>query len=91
LEFENLFRRKAKLLENNRFLCAWEDRWPCLTDETDTTPFDSHYTYHPAWAARVLAKTKPEKHIDIGSILYFVSYVSAFMPIRFYDYRPVEL
>jgi hypothetical protein len=90
-EFENAFKEKSRLLENNRFCVYWEEIFPCLTDKTDTTPFEPHYTYHPAWAARVLAKTKPKEHVDIGSSLNFVSYASAFIPIRFYDYRPVEL
>ena len=43
------------------------------------------------WAARVLAKTKPELHIDISSILNFSAVTSAFIPIKFYDYRPAHL
>ena len=38
-----------------------------------------------------LSQTKPEFHIDISSTLYFCSIVSAFIPIKFYDYRPVKL
>ena len=64
---------------------------PCLTDKISSTPFDHHYIYHPAWAARVLAETKPAEHIDISSILSFCSIVSAFIPIKFYDYRPAHL
>jgi SAM-dependent methyltransferase len=36
----------------------------------------------------VLACDQPAEHIDIGSSLYFASIVSAFLPVRFYDYRP---
>lgn len=54
-------------------------------------PFEPHYTYHTAWAARVLAATRPEKHIDIASSLSFIVNVSAFVPITFYDYRTVPL
>jgi len=36
-------------------------------------------------------KTKPNKHIDIGSSLFFVTNVSAFFPVEFYDYRPVKI
>ena len=60
-------------------------------DKTVTTPIEPHYTYHPAWAARVLAQTKPEKHIDISSTLNFCTLVSAFVPIDFYDYRPADI
>jgi ubiquinone/menaquinone biosynthesis C-methylase UbiE len=30
-------------------------------------------------------------HIDISSALYFCAIVSAFVPIKFYDYRPANL
>lgn len=81
------FRNKA----DNRFRAPWSELYPCLSDNTVTTPFDQHYVYHPAWAARILAKTRPAYHVDISSILSFSSIVSAFIPIRFYDYRPAQL
>jgi hypothetical protein len=83
----NAFRKTA----DNRFHTSWTELYPCLADSTTNTPFDQHYIYHPAWAARILNKTRPELHIDISSILSFSSIVSAFIPIRFYDYRPAEL
>jgi len=74
-----------------RFTVRWRDRYPCLLDKTASTPFDRHYIYHVAWAARVLARTNPTLHIDISSSLNFCSVVSAFIPVKFYDYRPVDL
>jgi len=74
-----------------RFTVNWKDRYPCLTDKTSETSFDRHYIYHPAWAARILAQTKPSCHVDISSSLHFCSIVSAFIPVRFYDYRPAVL
>jgi hypothetical protein len=67
------------------------DAYPCLKDKIVNTPFDQHYTYHPAWAARILAQTKPAYHVDISSILSFSTVVSAFVPVKFYDYRPANL
>lgn len=78
-------------MQQSRFEVRWVDRYPCLDDKTATTSFDRHYVYHTAWAARVLAKTKPAQHVDIGSYLYFSTLVSAFIPIRFMDYRPVQI
>jgi SAM-dependent methyltransferase len=52
---------------------------------------EPHYTYHPAWAARVLAQLKPAKHIDISSTTKFGTIVSAFIPFEFYDYRPADI
>jgi SAM-dependent methyltransferase len=74
-----------------RFDVRWEDRFPCLADKTPSTDFDHHYVYHTAWAARVLARTRPASHVDISSYLYFATLVSAFVPVRFYDYRPADV
>ena len=74
-----------------RFAVTWDDRFPCLGDRTATTGFDRHYVYHTAWAARVLAATRPARHVDIGSSLYFAALASAFVPMEFYDVRPAEL
>ncbi len=74
---------------NPRF--SYGSLFPCLFDNTKKTGFDPHYTYHPAWAARVIAQNKPSKHIDISSILHFSTLVSAFVPVEFYDYRPAEV
>lgn len=65
--------------------------YPLLNDNTGITPIEPHYTYHPAWAARVLAQTKPSKHIDISSTTHFSTIASAFVPFEFYDYRPANI
>ena len=75
------------LLSTLRFPMNLEDRLSCLCDNTSDTSFDRHYIYHTAWAARVLSKTKPELHIDVSSSLYFVVIVSAFIPVKHYDFR----
>jgi SAM-dependent methyltransferase len=64
---------------------------PITNEATAQTGFDAHYIYHTGWAARVLAETRPEQHVDIGSSLYFVSIASAIVPITHYDYRPPAL
>lgn len=89
--FAKEFRAKHSRLADNRFVCNWEDRWPCLEDATSTTGFDAHYLYHTAWAARVLAKSNPSVHVDISSCLRFATILSAFVPVQYYDYRPAEI
>ncbi|MBP9819213.1 DUF268 domain-containing protein [Candidatus Woesebacteria bacterium] len=76
---------------NGRFSISWHERNPQLFDKTSDTDFDSHYIYHPAWAARIVAKNKPTKHVDISSVLNFSTLVSAFVPVAFYDYRPANI
>ncbi|TVT65260.1 MAG: DUF268 domain-containing protein, partial [Denitromonas halophila] len=73
-----------------RFRMRWTDRWLCLGDATSQTGFDRHYVFHTAWASRVLAAMRPAEHVDISSSVFFVTMVSAFVPVRFYDYRPAE-
>jgi hypothetical protein len=82
---------RFKKLSDDRFSIEWKDVYPALKDKLETTPFDQHYIYHPAWAARILAKTRPTYHIDFSSKLAFSTIVSAFIPVKFYDYRPANL
>jgi SAM-dependent methyltransferase len=69
----------------------WSDRHACLGQDTATSGFDRHYVYHLAWAARVLARYRPARHVDIGSYLYFGALLSAFCAVDFYELRPPEL
>jgi SAM-dependent methyltransferase len=64
-----------------------EDIFACCDDVLEENPFDAHYLYHTAWAARILAKTRPDYHVDISSIVNFSAIVSAFIPVEFYEYR----
>ncbi len=83
---------KTKLKNsNNEFNVKWKDRKPILNDRTKETKFDRHYIYHPAWAARVLAETKPSIHVDISSSLHFCSIISSFINVEFFDYRPAKI
>ncbi len=76
---------------NSRFDLKDEDNYPCLDDNTDNTGFDRHYLYHLAWAIRVVKEINPAEHIDIASLLYFPTLLSAFVKVKYYDYRPAQL
>ncbi len=80
-----------KATHGDRFIVEEKDQYLCLNDKGSTTSFDKHYTYHTAWAARKLKKISPLEHIDISSLTYFSTLVSAFIPIKFYDYRPAKI
>jgi hypothetical protein len=92
-ELHSTFKKFKELSERSikRFPISWDDIFFISNEDTVNTGFDAHYVYHPAWAARILAKTKPEFHVDISSTLHFSSIVSAFIPVHFYDYRPAKL
>ncbi|RDC56225.1 DUF268 domain-containing protein [Pedobacter chinensis] len=89
--FEEQFDLFKKSDINQKLKVEKEDIYPCLHDNTETTGFDAHYIYHPAWAARIIREINPSKHIDISSTLHFCSILSAFIPTEFYDYRPAKL
>jgi len=83
---------RFKMLDKKRrFPLNLKDIYPCVKDKTISTGFDRHYVYHTAWAARKVREINPKFHIDISSSLYFSSIVSAFVPVKFYDYRPPNL
>ena len=75
----------------NRFKMAILQAMPIFFENTPFTRFDTHYVYHTAWAARKVAEIGASVHVDISSSLYFSSIVSAFVPVKFYDYRPAKL
>lgn len=91
--FRSQYRNFASLnlAERPEFSADWTDRWARLDDDTGHLPFDAHYVYHTAWAARVVAELHPKKHIDISSYTYFATLLSAFVPVEFYDYRPADI
>lgn len=91
-----MFSKLSREFKKFKALSSKNPRFPLeksifLDEATGATGFDRHYIYHPAWATRVLARTKPPMHIDIGSTLYFCSIVSAFVPVELYDIRPAPL
>lgn len=87
----NDFFKFKSIDKNSRFLINISDFYPQIKDKTVTTKFDSHYVYHTSWAARKVKEINPPFHTDISSSLYFSGIVSAFIPVKFYDYRPAEL
>jgi SAM-dependent methyltransferase len=90
-DFRADFERFRAMSVEPRFELDWDDRMPCLDDRTAGTGFDRHYVYHTAWAMRVLARVRPAKHVDVASSLYFAALASAFVPVRYLEYRPVDL
>jgi hypothetical protein len=65
------------------------DTYPCLHDDMATTPFDRHYFYQNIWAFQRIFHSNPDTHIDIGSKIDFVSYLTAITKVIFIDIRPL--
>ena len=64
-----------------------KDLFPIIDNRTSSVDFDPHYVYHVGWAARILAESRPKKHVDFSSLSHFVTVCSAFLPIEHYDFR----
>lgn len=77
--------------EKKRFKLPLSRAQPTLFENTPYTRFDTHYIYHTAWAARKVREIDEKEHVDISSSLYFSSIVSAFKPVKFFDFRPAKL
>lgn len=86
-----LFKREMATDKHRKFAVQWKDRLVKLDDNTGTSSFDAHYVYHTAWAARILRENSVLSHIDISSYIYFSAIVSAFIPVKFYDFRPAHI
>lgn len=80
-----------KKMDDGRFPIVLTKKSLKINDKTENTTFDAHYTYHPAWALRILKKINPREHVDISSVIYFGAMASAFLKIKYYDYRPVNI
>ena len=75
-----------------RFALNWDLKFPILDNDKYTSfEFPRDYIYLTGWAARVLKKINPSYHHDFASSLYFISMVSAWLPIKFCDYRRCSL
>ncbi len=75
-----------KFAEKNRIANAI----PALFDDLVKTPFDSHYFYQDIWAFKKIIESKSDTHVDIGSKVYFVGFLTAMKKIKFIDIRPLR-
>ena len=67
------------------------DVYPIFGEDTSEMGYEPHYTYHCAWACRILAKTRPASHVDISSSLHFATMASAWVPLAHYDFRGPQI
>jgi len=69
----------------------WRDSFPKLTDRLATSPFDPHYFHQDTWAARRIAERRPARHVDVGSRVDLVGFLTALTQVTFVDIRPLEV
>lgn len=66
-----------------------EDIYPCLDERTATTSFDTHYFYQDNWAFRKILDSGVKTHVDVGSNVYYVGFLTAITHVTFIDIRPL--
>jgi SAM-dependent methyltransferase len=65
------------------------DIYPCLDDRTATTSFDTHYFYQDIWAFRKVLNSGVSAHVDVGSNVYYVGFLTTITQVTFIDIRPL--
>jgi SAM-dependent methyltransferase len=66
------------------------DLFPCLDDRTATTSIDTHYFYQDIWAFRKVLESGMPVHVDVGSKVDYVGFLTAVTKVTFIDIRPLE-
>jgi SAM-dependent methyltransferase len=67
------------------------DLYPQVHDDTPQTPFDPHYLFQSNWAMREILRSGATEHVDVGSQVDFVTHLSAMLPVKFIDIRPLKV
>jgi SAM-dependent methyltransferase len=62
---------------------------PALFEKTASSSFDSHYFYQDIWAFKRILSSKTMLHVDVGSKLDFIGFLSAITHVTFIDIRPL--
>jgi SAM-dependent methyltransferase len=66
------------------------DAYPQIHDMTPTSAFDAHYFHQDTWAAQRVAELGPQRHVDVGSRVDYVGFLTAVTAVTFVDIRPLE-
>jgi SAM-dependent methyltransferase len=63
--------------------------YPCIHDKTETTKFPSHYFYQDIWAFKSIYESGTDYHVDVGSRIDFIGFLTAITKVTFIDIRPL--
>ena len=87
VSFFEEFRHYSKL--PGAELITTENLYPCVHDKTQTTSFATHYFYQDIWAFKKIVEAKPNDHVDVGSAIDFVGFLTTITNVTFIDIRPL--
>lgn len=88
--FWKSYRQYDKLLPEGERLSS-EKLYPCIGDDTSSTPIEPTYFYQDSWAFEHLVARAPLSHVDVGSHHNFVAFLSKVIPVTMVDIRPLSL
>jgi hypothetical protein len=66
------------------------DTYPRLHEKTKTTTFDSHYFFQDIWAFKKIQQSSTQWHVDVGSRIDLIGFLTAICKVTFIDIRPLE-
>lgn len=64
---------------------------PIFFQRTLNSPFDRHYTYQAAWAARYILRERPAEHVDVSSQVPFVAQLAATVPVTMFEFHKPDI
>jgi FkbM family methyltransferase len=68
-----------------------EDLFPQLGDWREVHELDAHYFHQDTWAANRIAELRPGGHVDVGSRVDLVGFLTALTDVTFVDIRPLQV
>ncbi|MEE9377751.1 MAG: DUF268 domain-containing protein [Candidatus Lokiarchaeia archaeon] len=63
---------------------------PSLFDDLVKTSFDPHYFYQDIWAFKRIIELASDSHVDVGSNVKFVGFLTRLKKVTFIDIRPLN-
>ena len=64
------------------------DTYPCLNDRTATSSVLRHYFFQDRWAFARIRENSATQHVDVGSRLDFIGFLTTLRKVTFVDIRP---
>jgi len=64
--------------------------FPMIHEKAPTHPFDPHYFYQDFWAFDKIHESKVKKHVDVGSKIDFISFLTTFTKVAFVELRKLK-
>ncbi|MBA7531354.1 hypothetical protein ES705_23566 [subsurface metagenome] len=64
--------------------------FPVINEKTKNQPFDSQYFYQGIWAFEQILKSNSKQHVDVGSQIDFVGFLSTITCVTYVDIRRLD-